>query len=365
MLYVNELLCKRHYRVAFINMFIIFLFSSVLIIGNSTKHIGRAAITTGPDINGDGSVTINDLSIMLTKWGTTDNPSDLNNDTKVNIFDLSILLSAWGQAYATTTMSAPPGYTTSQKTFDDKFTGTSLNASNWNTYMTSRQANGWPWFDSIGGPGTSAVGINGFGDAYYSPAQVSVNNGLRLTLVPDTTVSGFGYRSGVITSYGHFQFNSGYVQIKARLPDTTNGQWPSMWFLPGPGGAGPDQGEIDLIEGGFKPTDVGLPAGTPQNQVFASHYFPVTGPTEVAAYNTGVDMSAGYHVYGMEYKPGQYVKTYFDGHLVGNFTNSINTDPYEIILNFQEADSSACCWRTTGVPPNPDIYSIAEVQVYQ
>lgn len=48
------------------------------------------------DINNDGSVNIFDLSILLSKWGTTDAASDLNKDGTVNVFDLSILLSHWG-----------------------------------------------------------------------------------------------------------------------------------------------------------------------------------------------------------------------------------------------------------------------------
>jgi hypothetical protein len=48
------------------------------------------------DLNHDGSVNIFDLSIILSKWATTDANSDLNHDGTVNIFDLSILLSHWG-----------------------------------------------------------------------------------------------------------------------------------------------------------------------------------------------------------------------------------------------------------------------------
>jgi hypothetical protein len=48
------------------------------------------------DINGDGTVGILDLSIMLSHWGTSDVPSDINHDGTVNILDLSMLLSHWG-----------------------------------------------------------------------------------------------------------------------------------------------------------------------------------------------------------------------------------------------------------------------------
>lgn len=48
------------------------------------------------DINGDGSVDITDLSIMLSDWNTSTAAADLNGDGIVNIFDLSTLLSHWG-----------------------------------------------------------------------------------------------------------------------------------------------------------------------------------------------------------------------------------------------------------------------------
>ncbi|MEX0616988.1 MAG: Ig-like domain-containing protein [Candidatus Woykebacteria bacterium] len=48
------------------------------------------------DINIDGKVNIFDLSILLSKWATTDSASNLNDEEKVDIFDLSILLSNWG-----------------------------------------------------------------------------------------------------------------------------------------------------------------------------------------------------------------------------------------------------------------------------
>ena len=48
------------------------------------------------DINGDGTVNIVDLSILLSNWGTSDAAADLNHDGTVNIIDLSILLSHWG-----------------------------------------------------------------------------------------------------------------------------------------------------------------------------------------------------------------------------------------------------------------------------
>ena len=48
------------------------------------------------DINGDSSINILDLSVLLTKWGTSDTMADLDKSGKVDIIDLSILLTKWG-----------------------------------------------------------------------------------------------------------------------------------------------------------------------------------------------------------------------------------------------------------------------------
>jgi hypothetical protein len=57
--------------------------------------IGGTAGKTG-DLNADGKIDIFDLSILLTRWWTTDPTADLNKNGSVDIFDLSILLSHWG-----------------------------------------------------------------------------------------------------------------------------------------------------------------------------------------------------------------------------------------------------------------------------
>jgi chitodextrinase len=62
--------------------------------------LAAAAASLG-DLNGDGKVTITDLSVMLSHWNSssaTVAQGDCNGDGKVNITDLSILLSHWGQS---------------------------------------------------------------------------------------------------------------------------------------------------------------------------------------------------------------------------------------------------------------------------
>ncbi len=105
--------------------------------------------------------------------------------------------------------------------FSDKFGGTALDRSKWNTYITSRQANGHPWTDPR--PAHAGNGVrNGcsYGAQYFLPSQVGVHDGLNLTATRTPTsgwcnqtasVSSFPWRSGVVSTYNHFQFNGGYL----------------------------------------------------------------------------------------------------------------------------------------------------------
>jgi hypothetical protein len=58
-------------------------------------------VTVAGDVNGDGHVTLNDLSIISTNWGKTTGATraegDLNGDGAVNLNDLSILSNNWGK----------------------------------------------------------------------------------------------------------------------------------------------------------------------------------------------------------------------------------------------------------------------------
>jgi beta-glucanase (GH16 family) len=266
---------------------------------------------------------------------------------------------------SSTNMSPPAGYNVNQLAFVDTFAGPQLDTTKWNTYITSRAANGWPW-NSTGLPtgGSAVSGPYGNVLDYYMPNNIQVNRGTNLDIVPSSAVRGYSYSSSVLTTYGKFQLTSGYVQVKAKMPNTSTGGWPAIWFLPGPGGSGGDRGEIDLFEGGFLPSDAGLPSTTPANRIFCSHYNgPTTGWVKTCI-DAGVDLTASYHIYGMEYIPGVSVKTFLDGRLVGSFTSDINTDPYELIINNSFASPSTSGWHTTGALSSPTTMSVAEVQAY-
>lgn len=258
-------------------------------------------------------------------------------------------------------MAPPAGYSASQLIFDDKFSGTSLNSAHWNTFMDGQGDRIW---NSGGLPaGDSAAGTH-FHQTYFSPSQVTVSDGLTLTMVPDTRYSslGYGYRSGVVTTGYKFTLRSGYVQIKAKMSEASSGGWPAIWFIDPSSGGGSQ--EIDLQEGGFTPKSVGLPDGTPENKVFVSTYHTPSGSQSDFTYTTPKPMNAGFNIYGMEYIPGRSIKTYFNGRLVGSWTQNISTTPYEIVIWNAQAAVNTSGFHTTGESLNPSDLSVAEVQAY-
>jgi beta-glucanase (GH16 family) len=258
-------------------------------------------------------------------------------------------------------MAPPAGYSAGQLIFDDKFSGTSLNTAHWNTFMSGQGDATW---NPDGLPaGDSAPGTY-FHQNYFSPSQVTVNNGLTLTMVSDTKYSslGYRYRSGVVTTAGRFTLRSGYVQIKAKMPDVSTGGWPAIWFIdPSSGGGSP---EIDLQEGGSIPERAGLPDGTPENNIFVSTYHTPSGSETGFSYATPKPMNAGFNNYEMQYIPGRSIKTYFNGRLVGSWTRNISTTPYEIVIWNTQASANASSFHTTGEPRNPSRLSVAEVRAY-
>jgi beta-glucanase (GH16 family) len=262
-------------------------------------------------------------------------------------------------------MSSPPGYTSTQLIFDDQFTGTTLNTTKWNTFM-ARQGSRW-----IGPDGYSATGINTH-QTFFDPARVVVNNGLSITMTYDPTYSedGWNTRSGCITTWNKFTFSSGYVQVKAEMPDSTAGQWPAIWLLPNDAPAGGSNGdeELDMHEGGFLPNETGMPSNTPINNNFAPNYHQPSGAAVIspAGSVSSAPLDTGYHIYGMEIIAGKSMKFYLDGTLVSQTTVGVPTEPWELVIWNAFATSAASGYHSTGNASalTPSILHVAEVQVY-
>jgi beta-glucanase (GH16 family) len=258
----------------------------------------------------------------------------------------------------TNSMPAPPGFT--RRIFEDSFKGTKLNKRKWNTYITSKAANGLAW--NPGGAGGSGPNAGGFNAAYFQPREDVVDNGLTLLATRASTHAGFPWTSGVVSTYGKFQFDGGYVQVKAKVPPG-DGMWPAVWMLPGPGGTGGDNFELDVFEGNY----IANGANPNDNDAWNLH---TPSATFGGVTNAGTNLSSAYHIYGMNWVPGQSITWYLDGRPIGALTSAetpIPNEPMELILDLQVANGTASSWRTAedASTPSPSAMEVAEVQVYR
>jgi len=264
------------------------------------------------------------------------------------------------------TLSAPAGYSSSDLVFQEDFSGTTL-SSYWHTYLTSNAANGWAW--NSNGSGGSGMG-NQNNAEYDMPSQVSVSNGLLdLTAIrqPVNGIAGgtpytFPVTSGSVTSYNNFEFNGGYLQISMKAP-SGDGAWPALWLLPGAGaGSSGDNFEIDMQEGGM------LGSG-PANQNFAWHLHTSSG-TFGGVVNTGVDLTAAFHTYAIDWQPGKSITWYLDGKQIGQVTSAqapIPNQPMELMLSNTVANASTSGWHTAldSSTPSTMQMQIDSIQLYQ
>ncbi|MER8527674.1 MULTISPECIES: family 16 glycosylhydrolase [unclassified Mesorhizobium] len=264
------------------------------------------------------------------------------------------------------TLSAPAGFASSDLVFEENFSGTALD-SDWHTYITSNAANGWPW--NSNGSGGSNAGSQYYAD-YDVPSQVSVSNGaLDLTAIKQPisginqgTTQTYPVTSGAVSSYGNFEFNGGYLQISMKAP-SGDGAWPALWLLPGHGaGSSGDNFEIDMQEGGFT-------GSGPADQMFSWHLHSPSGWVGNSI-DTGTDLTAGFHTYGINWVPGQSITWYLDGHQMAQVTSAqapIPDEPMELIMNNGVANSNVTGWHTAldGSTPSSMQMQVDQIQLYQ
>ena len=265
-------------------------------------------------------------------------------------------------------MPTPVGYTSSQLILDERFTGSSLDTNNWVTYLGS---SGAVWNDygdlplPYSGPTSMANGGTGFNEAMFGPSQVSVDNGLTLTAQPNTNewANTYPWISGIVTTEGKFTLptTGWYVQVRAKMPDTSEGMWPAIWFLPPVGGT--PFNEVDGFEGGM------TGGSAPQNQEGSANYHADQGQQGSLWSANGPDMSAGYHTYGVRFIPGQSITAYFDGRpvwqVLASSSVTITAEPYQIMLELAVGSQNTSGWHTATNASTPTAsMEVAEVQAY-
>jgi len=269
-------------------------------------------------------------------------------------------------------MAAPAGY--SNMIFHDTFSGTSLDLTKWSP---SWGGNGILW-NNFGKMGNDPNGFPYTGpntptsteDQLFAASQVVVNNGLTITLKPNTAPlnpGGVHYQcvSGSIESVamsGHGPGESAnfvlpstgrwHVQMRAKVPDMNHGMSPQLWFMPGHSGG--NSNELDGVQGG-------LVTSNSNNYPICAQYFgPTKSPEGVP--NVGVDATLAFHVYGVEVVWPNVINVYFDGAKVWTYSETMPAQNYMIKIDLA-AWLPGLGWAT-GYAGATGQLQVAEVQAY-
>jgi beta-glucanase (GH16 family) len=212
--------------------------------------------------------------------------------------------------------------------FDDEFNGSSLNTSLW--YRC------YPWADeNVGCTNNPSIELE-----WYHTPNVTVSGGfLQLTALKQQLRPKRPYTSGMVSTGGAncgpplcnpskhvpigFQFLYGYMEMRAQFPPG-DGMWPAFWLVPSDYSWPP---EIDAME---------WQGGTPTIDYATIHWRDKSGHLQQdgTSYDTHVDLSAGYHTYGVDWQRNA-VTWYFDGTPIKTFTKTadIAHKPMYVIVN--------------------------------
>lgn len=125
---------------------------------------------------------------------------------------------------------------------------------------------------------------------YYKPENIKVENG---NLVITAMQSGSQITSGRMETKGHFSFQYGFVEVRAKAP-VGNGLWPAIWFMPDTGGW-PQAGEIDLMEN----------KGQDPTTIFGTVHFADQGVHKMYGTTTQAPPGGEFHIYTMKWTATQ------------------------------------------------------------
>jgi len=186
-------------------------------------------------------------------------------------------------------------------TFDDEFSSVSLDTAKWNVWSNKEHS--------------------GYSADQMVAANVSVSNGaLHLKVAKGGTTDGRPYSSSMVDTSGKFAQQYGYMEASLKVP-SGSGIWPAFWTFPQ---NGQWTHEIDIMEQ-FRAQ------ATINNTTL--HYLPTgTDQYVTKAYDAGVDLSAGFHTYGMEWTPNS-VTWYIDGVQEFTTSTSVPTESMFMVLN--------------------------------
>ncbi len=189
------------------------------------------------------------------------------------------------------------------------------------------------------------------------PENVLIENGILRLQAQAKPVEAFQrvypYSSGMVSTHNTYSFQYGYIEMRARLPKGA-GLWPVFWLMPATKQWPP---EIDILE------VLGKDPGVVYQSV---HYADPNGRDAwiTQAYTSTVDLTAGFHDYGLLWTPDTLV-WYVDGVPTNTLNQRVPQEQMYVLLT--HAVGSVGSWPG---PPNaktifPNYLEIDHVRIYQ
>ena len=196
--------------------------------------------------------------------------------------------------------------------FDETFNESAIDAASWNTCYYWRESlctNEWNHELQV-----------------YAPESVTVQNGTLLLTAREERRQGhlfdgsersFGYTSGIVTTAHKFNFQYGYVEVRAR-PPKGSGLWSALWLMSERKAWPP---EIDIMEY----------IGSQPDRIYSTNH-PADGSNAVSAAHIGPDMSNDWHTYAVDWQPNR-LTFYFDGRPTSTVTSGVPSEPMYLLAN--------------------------------
>lgn len=227
--------------------------------------------------------------------------------------------------------SVPAAVSKMRLVFQATFKGSRLNTKVWSTC-----------YIGTADPAAGCTNFNNPEREWYLPSQDQVYGG-ALHLVAEhvptmgTDASGnsarYACRSGIVTTHPSFNFEYGYVQVVAHVPDSP-GLWPALWLAASNGHWPP---EIDLLEHW----------GPPKNTT-GVYFHPLGGTRTVVRFSPG-DLFRGWHTFAVSWTRSQ-VTWYIDGKLVVTVRRHVPHQKMYFIANvahyLDPQDGTSACTGT-------------------
>lgn len=240
-------------------------------------------------------------------------------------------------------LSGPPGPPRHwRKTFEDNFDTATLDAKKWNDV--------WPWGNGENGT---------YPDSYFTPKNIQVDRGVLRLESDNNGAGGKKFTAAVITTKSKFAQQYGYFEIRCRLPKG-KGLWPAFWLLP------QKDKKPEGLQGWYE-IDVFEVLGHDTTTVHMNNIFPGKGKngSKMVSYK-GVDVSKGFHTYGLLWEPGR-TRIYIDGVQRYDNTEGVPDQEMYLLINTAVGGAWPSSWKQEpdGTTPHPSFFDVDYVRAWK